>query len=126
MEKAKETRQQDNDPPLMITTLIYNLPLAEDKNTMGDSMTDMHMTNMEQSIQDLHGNMDQMKNDLQNLKFFAIPAPLQHRLQMLIGPPNLRRFKRMPKINEDLWRVGCKSHWGPGWSPMPVGIMVLG
>ena len=67
VEKAKGTGQQDNHPPLMITTPTYNLPLAEDKITMGDSMADMHMTNMEHSIQDLHGNMDQIKNDLQNL-----------------------------------------------------------
>ena len=68
LEKVKETGQQDNCPPLTISTApMYNPPPDEDEITMGDSTADMRMTNMEHSIQDLHGDMDQIKNNLQNL-----------------------------------------------------------
>ena len=58
---------QENQPPMTIAMPMYNPPLAEDKITMCNSTVDTRMTNMEHLVQDLCGNMDQIKNDLQSL-----------------------------------------------------------
>ena len=74
-EKSKKTGptsragpgQPDNQPPMTITASTHNPPPTEDEITMEDSTVDTHMTSVENLVQDLHGDMDQIKDNLQNL-----------------------------------------------------------